>query len=216
MRQRSDQLEKRKEVYKWKKYPVIGYPSSIDDTDADGLPLDEEFERTKDEHFTGSITRNQFLGTLTGVKVFLVQAFEKLTGLAITEDKSMTSLDKYEDFTLRIKSANKDVKTVNSGFAVYEGYRWVSDVEFGRQILNGINPVIIKKCTSIPDHFLVNEEFFDTMNKIIGATLTDEMEVRLYMKLHCTEKYHIAYIKCSWSKISLIFLISPMETCRCV
>ena len=122
MRQRSDQLEKRKEVYKWKKYPVVGYPSSIDDTDADGLPLDEEFERTKDEHFTGSITRNQFLGTLTGVKVFLVQAFEKLTGLAITEDKSMTSLDKYEDFTLRIKSANKDVKTVNSGFAVYEGY----------------------------------------------------------------------------------------------
>ena len=56
MRQRSDQLEKRKEVYKWKKYPVMGYPSSIDDTDADGLPLDEEFERTKDEHFTGSIT----------------------------------------------------------------------------------------------------------------------------------------------------------------
>ena len=27
------------------------------------------------------------------------------------------------------------------------------------------------------------------------------MEVRLYMKLHCIEKCHIAYIKCSWSKI---------------
>ena len=92
----------------------------------------------------------------------------------------------------------------------------MSDVEFGRQILNGINPVIIKKCTFIPDHFLVNEEFFDTMNKIIGATLTDEMEVRLYMKCIVLKKYHIAYIKCSWLKISLIFLISPMETCRYV
>ena len=62
-------------MYKWKKYPVMGYLSSIDDTDADGLPLDEEFEHTKDEHFTGSITRNQFLGTLAGVKLFGLAAF---------------------------------------------------------------------------------------------------------------------------------------------
>ena len=176
VKQRSDQLKKRKEEYKWKQYPDIGYPSSIDDVTDDTFPLDEEFERTKQEHFMGSLAKNQIAGALTSIKVFLVQAFEKLTGLSLTEDKSMTTLDKYEDFTLRIKSISKDDINISNAFSVYEGYRWVSDVEFGRQVLNGVNPLNIRRCTSLPEHFPVTQEL---IGGVLGTdlSLAKEMEV---------------------------------------
>ncbi|XP_003383419.1 PREDICTED: arachidonate 5-lipoxygenase-like [Amphimedon queenslandica] len=173
VKQRSDQLKKRREEYKWKQYSDLGYPSSIDDVTNDTIPLDEEFERTKQEHFLGTLAKNQIVGALTGIKVFLVQAFEKLTGLSLSEDKSMTTLDKYEDFTLRIKSINKDEINVSGAFSVHEGYRWVSDVEFGRQVLNGVNPHIIRRCTSLPQYFPVTQEL---IAGVLGADLDKEMK----------------------------------------
>lgn len=178
VKQRSDQLKKRREEYKWKQYSDLGYPSSIDDGTDDTIPLDEEFERTKQEHFLGTVAKNQIIGVFTSIKVFLVQTFEKLTGLSLTEDKSMTTLDKYEDFTLRIKSINEDDINVNGAFSVYKGYRWVSDVEFGRQALNGVNPHIIRRCNSLPDHFPVTQEL---IAGVLGlADLDKEMKVIVY------------------------------------
>jgi hypothetical protein len=36
--------------------------------------------------------------------------------------------------------------------------RFGSDLEFGRQRVNGLNPVLVKRCTHIPDNFPVTEE----------------------------------------------------------
>ena len=59
---------------------------------------------------------------------------------------------------------------------IYVAARWEMDVEFGRQMLNGVNPVVIEKCTSLPPNFHVtNEMVKGFLNR--GRTLEQEMEV---------------------------------------
>ena len=60
---------------------------------------------------------------------------------------------------------------------VHNAARWTTDIEFGRQMLNGVNPVVIEKCTKLPDNFPVtNEMVKGVLNR--GLTLEQEMEVR--------------------------------------
>ncbi len=44
-----------------------------------------------------------------------------------------------------------------SNLNLYELSRWTSDVEFGRQMLNGVNPVVVERCTSLPENFPVTD-----------------------------------------------------------
>ena len=56
-----------------------------------------------------------------------------------------------------------------------ENELWKKDEEFGRQILNGINPAMIERCTAIPENFLVNNSTVsDSLTR--GLTLEEEME----------------------------------------
>ena len=60
---------------------------------------------------------------------------------------------------------------------VYLCGRWATDVEFGREMLNGVNPVVIKKCTALP------KKKFPVTNDMVqpfltrGMNLDQEMEV---------------------------------------
>ena len=64
----------------------------------------------------------------------------------------------------------------NPEVSVHNAARWTTDVEFGRQMLNGVNPVVIKRCTNLPDNFLVtNDMVKGSLNR--GKTLSEEMEV---------------------------------------
>ena len=52
---------------------------------------------------------------------------------------------------------------------------WQKDEEFGRQILNGINPAMIQRCTAIPENFPIdNSSVSDCLTR--GLTLEEEME----------------------------------------
>ena len=53
--------------------------------------------------------------------------------------------------------------------------RWKSDEEFGRRMLNGANPVLIKRCTSIPPNFGVTPEMVQPLMPE-GSDLLREME----------------------------------------
>ena len=60
--------------------------------------------------------------------------------------------------------------------SVYKGGRWMTDVEFGRQILNGVNPVVIERCTNLPPNFPVTTDMVKgSLNR--GKTLDEEMKV---------------------------------------
>ncbi len=146
--QRKDQLHQRRGLYRWKLYPDDGFPSSIE-TAANHLPPDEQFERVKSVDFT-----KDALAAFAIPAVKLV--FEKFD-----------TLDAYEKLAEALGGAE---------IQVYKLSRWQTDVEFGRQMLNGVNPVVICKCTALPPNFPVtNDMVKGLLNR--GHNLKEEMEV---------------------------------------
>ena len=89
----------------------------------------------------------------------------KLTGV-FTDDLS--------DFAKFAKSVNRE-----EALPLYEAGRWTSDVEFGRQILNGVNPMVIKKCTEIPPKFPVTNAL---VQPYLTRSLTLEQEMKVNIK----------------------------------
>ena len=173
--QRITQLEKRQVHYAWQKLPDTGLPSCIHDNWvhikglANELPVDEQFELKKMFDFTGTALKDS------------VVLLEK----SALED--ITDLHDYEKLAA-VLGEHK--------LSVYKGGRWMTDVEFGRQILNGVNPVVIERCTNLPPNFPVTTDMVKGfLNR--GKTLVKEMKV----KYNC-----IAYIipysgKFSWGSI---------------
>ena len=142
------QLAKRKLQFQWQEFPTSGLPSCIN-TEVNELPADEKFERVKAIDFTVNVVTD--LAAL-GIKGILTR-IESLHGY----EQLATTLGKPE-------------------IPVYEVGRWSTDREFGRQMLNGINPVVIRRCTTIPEHFPVTNELVKAFLSP-GHTLDEEMKV---------------------------------------
>ena len=113
------------------------------------LPEDEQFQRVKLVDFTGTALKD-------GAKLLLQSLATDLTCLHDYE-KLATALGTPE-------------------VSVHNAARWSTDVEFGRQMLNGVNPVVIKRCTKLPANFLVTHDMVKgSLNR--GKSLDEEMEV---------------------------------------
>ena len=153
LREREIQLEKMKGLYRWQfndKYLIL--PSCIDVSFPEQLPMDEQFSRVKNIDFTADALK-ALVGGLEGA-------------LSIPE---ITSVEDY--FGLNCKVAEKELQYLKAG-------RWTSDVEFGRQILNGVNPVIIRKCTK---HLL--SKLPVTINEMVRPFLTRGLSLEKEMKV---------------------------------
>ena len=148
-RERQNHLELKKGLYHWHLFPETGLPSGIDTT-VKKLPLDEEFGRVKDVDFT----------------VDVLKGFISAKGIGMTI--TIKRLADYIDFN-KCLGETELIHSERAG-------RWTSDVEFGRQILNGVNPVVIWRCTEIPAKFPVTNEMVQPFFTR-GMTLEQEMEV---------------------------------------
>lgn len=115
------------------------------------LPPDEQFEQVKNINFS-----------IEDPAEALIKL--GLTSLAV----DLNGLNDYMKFSnaLASKEEKDDIRSL----------RWVSDVEFGRQILNGVNPIIIRKCTTLPTNFPVTDSM---VNGLLNRqqSLQDEMKV---------------------------------------
>ena len=130
-------------------------PSGIDVSA--NLPKDEGFESMKKIHFYSGVIKS----TVTA----------KLAGITYDTDH----LHGYEEYAKLLGEPE---------FRSYEFSRWTSDVEFGRQILNGVNPVVVRKCEALPAKFPVTDEMVrGSLNR--GLTLQQEIEVRTSFKRYC-------------------------------
>ncbi len=151
LRQRNLELNERQEKYKWHKFSDIGVPSAIDETTVD-IPADEQFNRVKNIDFTRG-------------------ALKAVVDLGLT--KFFTDMNDLSDYATFAKSINSE-----EAIPLYGAGRWTSDVEFGRQILNGVNPMVIKKCTQIPAKFPITEDLIKPY-LTRGLTLEEEIQVNI-------------------------------------
>ena len=150
-KQREFQLQKRRKEYEWERQSDWGLPSSIK-ASVPKLPDDEQFERVKNVDFTLTALTN-------GVKIRVQAVFNDIQ-----------DVDDY-----------KKIATIlgDPEVPVHNAARWTTDVEFGRQVLNGVNPVVIEKCTELPANFPVtNDMVKGFLNR--GLTLEQEMKVSIY------------------------------------
>ena len=133
--------------------PDLGMPSAIDDGHKTTaikahIPPDERFDRVKDLDFTGD-------------------AVKALVALGI--EQSFTSLDNLHGYEkLATTMGTPDLE-------LWETNRWASDVEFGRQMLNGVNPVVIRQINALPDNFAVTNEMVE--GSLQSGTLDEAMKV---------------------------------------
>lgn len=145
--QREKQLEYNKSRYQWEKFQDLALPSGID-VKVKKLPSDEQF---------GAVKTFDFLTTALASKgtVMFKAAFSEIQSLVHFEEMAST-LGK-------------------PSFLPHEFARWTRDEEFGRQILNGVNPVIIERCTKLPSNFPVAASLIEE-SLVRGLSFEDEMK----------------------------------------
>ena len=148
-RQREQQLEYQKARYKWEPFEDLALPSGID-VKVKKLPSDEQFGASKGFDFLSTALASK------GTVMFKA---------AFTEIKSLAN---YEELATTLGAP---------AFSSFEFARWTRDEEFGRQILNGVNPVVIEKCTQLPPNFPVAANLIEE-SLVRGLSLEDEMKVR--------------------------------------
>ncbi|XP_041958685.1 polyunsaturated fatty acid lipoxygenase ALOX15B-like [Alosa sapidissima] len=148
LQERRRQLENRQDAFRWSVY-AEGTPHIIDFDSALALPAELRFSYTKN---------NEFFYT-AGKQLALL----KLIGLADCRD-SWESICQME--ALLCGTRNETLKYVIG--------HWDKDEFFGYQFLNGLNPMVIQRCSKLPENFPVTEEM--VKNRLGKSTLTAEIE----------------------------------------
>ncbi|XP_054849376.1 polyunsaturated fatty acid lipoxygenase ALOX15B-like [Eublepharis macularius] len=146
---RKEELEAKRESYKWKEY-APGMPRCLDVDSMNELETNSKFSFTKSFLF---FTR----GAVTVVE-------QRLRGYSSSKE-SWESLD--------------DIKKVfgfnRNDMIEYVMEHWKEDAFFGYQFLNGLNPNLIRKCTQIPSNFPVTQDMV-ARSLGSGTTLKEELK----------------------------------------
>ncbi|XP_067325826.1 hydroperoxide isomerase ALOXE3-like [Anolis sagrei] len=146
---RSKEVQQRQSFYQWKVWNE-GVPHCLNVSSPKELETETKFSFVKGTFFIGRAVSKTIEHKLRGYS---------------DSKRSWGSLD--------------DIKNVfwfnKSETSVYVTEHWKEDAFFGYQFLNGLNPKLIQKCTTIPPNFPVTQEM---VAKSLGADTTLEKELQ--------------------------------------
>ncbi|XP_050018684.1 polyunsaturated fatty acid lipoxygenase ALOX15B isoform X3 [Alexandromys fortis] len=130
--QRQEELKARKEMYSWKTY-TDGWPRCLDHATVKDLDLNIKYSAVKNAKFYFKVH-----SAFTELKI---KGFLDRTGLwrSLREMRRMFNFHK-------------------TPAAEYVFAHWQEDAFFASQFLNGLNPVLIRRCHSLPKNFPVTDE----------------------------------------------------------
>ncbi|KAJ0004783.1 hypothetical protein NQD34_010997 [Periophthalmus magnuspinnatus] len=147
---RQKELETRRKMYRWKEWQP-GFPMSIDANRHRDLPRDIQFDSEKGVDFVLNYSK--------AIENLFVNQFMHMF------QSSWNDFSDFEKIFARIKNTISE----------YVMKHWKEDFMFGYQFLNGCNPVVIQKCTKIPEKFPVTNEMVKVS---LERELTLEEEVK--------------------------------------
>nr|XP_021498192.1 arachidonate 15-lipoxygenase B isoform X3 [Meriones unguiculatus] len=130
--QRREELKARKEMYRWKTY-IEGWPRCLDQETVKGLDLNIKYSAVKNAKF--------HFKAHSAFAELKIKGFLDRTGLwrSLREMRRMFNFHK-------------------TPAAEYVFAHWQEDAFFASQFLNGLNPVLIRCCRSLPKNFPVTDE----------------------------------------------------------
>ncbi|XP_045068577.1 hydroperoxide isomerase ALOXE3 [Coregonus clupeaformis] len=146
--ERKKELQSRRDVYRWSIY-AEGLPQIMKVDSASDLPAEVRFSFTKDLEFK-----------FTAVKALIDL---NLAGLS-TNKEQWKSMDELSHV---FNSRKTDVYD-------YVEKNWKKDVFFGYQLLNGLNPMMIHRCSKLPENFPVTEDM--VKDSLFGNSLEKEIQ----------------------------------------
>ncbi|XP_041645657.1 polyunsaturated fatty acid 5-lipoxygenase-like isoform X2 [Cheilinus undulatus] len=147
---RQKELEMRRKAYRWKEWQP-GFPMSIDANRHSDLPRDIQFDSEKEADF--------FQNFKKAMENLYVNQFMNMF------QSSWGGFGDFEKIFWRIKNPNSE----------YVMRHWKEDFLVGYQFLNGCNPVVIQKCTKLPEKFPVTHEM---VSIILERRMTLEQEMK--------------------------------------
>ncbi|XP_021033865.1 arachidonate 15-lipoxygenase B isoform X3 [Mus caroli] len=130
--QRQKELESRQKMYSWKTY-IEGWPRCLDHETAKDLDLNIKYSAMKNAKF--------FFKAYSAYTELKVKGLLDRTGLW----RSLREMRRLFNFR-------------KAPAAEYVFAHWQEDAFFASQFLNGINPVLIRRCHNLPNNFPVTDE----------------------------------------------------------
>ncbi|XP_046901368.1 hydroperoxide isomerase ALOXE3-like [Hypomesus transpacificus] len=147
--EREKELEKRRGVFQWKVY-ADGVPECVEADSPLDLPRAVRFSFTKDSQF-------QLTAGASIARLYL-QGF-------LSSNVPWSGMDEYESIHVEKET----------DLFEYVKEHWEEDEFFGYQFLNGINPMLIQRCSKLPDNFPVTDDMVkDSFQEQL--TLTQEIQ----------------------------------------
>uniref|UniRef100_A0A3P8Z5J3 Arachidonate 5-lipoxygenase a n=1 Tax=Esox lucius TaxID=8010 RepID=A0A3P8Z5J3_ESOLU len=148
---RNKELENRRKTYRWREWQP-GWPMSIDANAHKELPRDIQFDSEKGVDFVLNYSK--------AIENLCVNQFMHMF------QSSWSDFADFERIFVRIKNTISE----------YVMEHWKEDFMFGYQYLNGCNPVMIQKCTKLPEKFPVTHSMVaDCLER--DLTLEEEIAV---------------------------------------
>ncbi|XP_005727092.1 hydroperoxide isomerase ALOXE3-like [Pundamilia nyererei] len=144
---RQQEIQQREEDYRWDAY-AEGIPHSLKAQNPIFLPSEVQFSFTKTTEFV----------------------YTASTGL--TELK-LKGLDNRKEKWDNIDSINRVFCCKKTEISEYVQEHWKEDAFFGYQFLNGVNPILIQCCTTLPSNFPVTDDMVFPRSR---CNLADEMK----------------------------------------